>query len=115
MANAEKEATMERGKEAGPDAEVWVRNQVMLAIKMALAMKAVTSVRADEDAFEAGIHGVATGASVEILRTLGFTTHNLVNLRMGKERNTIAELEKILNSNDAVNVEVLPDGSVRAK
>ena len=100
---------------AGPDREVWVRNQVLVAMRMALALSHAKTVRADEDAFEGGLLGVAEGASIEILRTLGFSTHNLVNLHKGKRRASIAELEKILAPSDSIPVTVNADGSISAK
>lgn len=67
--------------EAGPDREVWVRNQVMTAIRMALALQSAKGVRADTSAFEHGLRGIAEGVTVEILGTLGFDLHKLVNIR----------------------------------
>lgn len=99
---------------AGPDREVWVRNQVLTAMEMALALRAQRQVRADEDAFQGGLHGVAEGASIEILRILGFSTHNLINLRRGAQHSNIAQLEKLLNSEDNVDVTVNRDGSISA-
>ncbi len=65
---------------AGPDREVWVRDQVVNAIRMALALQAQRGVRANTSAFEHGIRGIAEGATVEILGTLGFDLHQLVNI-----------------------------------
>lgn len=98
---------------AGPDREVWVRNQVLTAMEMALALKSQRQVRADDDAFQGGLRGVAEGASIEILRILGFSTHNLVNLR-GQQHANIAQLEKILHSEDKVDITVNRDGSISA-
>lgn len=98
---------------AGADREVWVRNQVLTAMEMALALRAQRQVRADEDAFQGGMRGVAEGAAIEILRTLGFSTHNLVNLR-GRQHANIANLEKLLKSEDHVDVTVNRDGSISA-
>jgi hypothetical protein len=67
--------------EAGPDMEVWVRDQVLTAIRMGIALTTVAFVRADETALQAGIQGVANGAAIEILGTCGFDTKKLVNLR----------------------------------
>ena len=114
MDTSQQQANNSVEAQAGADREVWVRNQVLVAMRMALALNHAKSVRADEDAFEGGLLGVAEGASIEILRILGFSTHNLVNLTKGKKRATIAELEKILNSGDDTRVEIRPDGSCRA-
>lgn len=67
--------------EVGPDREVWVRDQVMTAMRMALALAAAQNVRADRSALECGLRGVAEGASIEILGQLGFDLHKLMNLR----------------------------------
>lgn len=106
--------TQEQERVAGADREVWVRNQVLTAMEMALALRAKRTVRADEDAFQGGLHGVAEGASIEILRILGFSTHNLVNLSHGTQRANIAQLEKILNSEERIPVTVNRDGSISA-
>jgi hypothetical protein len=54
----------------GPDQEVWVRNQVLLAMRMAIALHLEADVRADEPAFQHGLYGVAEGAAIEIIHTL---------------------------------------------
>jgi hypothetical protein len=96
---------------AGADREVWVCNQVLTAMEMALALRSQRQVRADEDAFQGGLRGVAEGASIEILRILGFSTHNLENLR-GAQHANVANLEKILKCEDHVDVTVNRDGSI---
>jgi hypothetical protein len=78
---AEAGKTHEPRPEAGPDRECWVRDQVMTAIRMGIALAAAQNVRADRSALECGLRGVAEGASIEILGTLGFDLHKLVNLR----------------------------------
>jgi len=100
---------------AGADREVWVRNQVLTAMEMALALRKQRQVRADEDAFQGGLHGVAEGAAIEILRTLGFSTHNLVNLRRGSFHSNVASLDKILNSEEHVPITINRDGSISAE
>ncbi len=65
---------------AGADAEVWVRNQVNTAIRMALAVKKEVLVRADSTIYDAAIFGIADGAAVEILKILGFDIDRLENL-----------------------------------
>jgi hypothetical protein len=67
--------------EAGPDREVWVRDQIMTAMRMALSLKSEVRVRAEAGAFEHGMRGIAEGATIEILGQLGFDLHKLVNLR----------------------------------
>lgn len=69
---------------AGPDAEVWVRNQVLDAMKMAIALQGQYQVRAQEEALLGGCRGIAEGAAVEILSILGFSTENLTNLRKSR-------------------------------
>lgn len=98
---------------AGADREVWVRNQVLTAMEMALALKSQRQVRADEDAFQGGLRGVAEGASIEILRILGYSTHNLVNLRGAFYANA-AQLDKLLKSEDHVDITINRDGSISA-
>jgi hypothetical protein len=66
---------------AGPDLEVWVRDQVRTAMRMGLAIAAAQWVRADETALRAGMDGIADGAAIEILATCGYDTKQLVNLR----------------------------------
>lgn len=53
------------------DQEVWVMNQIRLAMRMALAMKKETNARADRDALEYGMDGVAEGVAHEIIYVLG--------------------------------------------
>lgn len=67
--------------EVGPDREVWVRNQVLTAIRMGLALHQNINVRADQTAYEEGVYGVALGATIEILDTLGFDVNKLVNIK----------------------------------
>ena len=62
------------------DAEVWIKNQVLTAIRMALALKQQRRVCADDDAYESGLEGVANGVAVEIVHILG-KTPGFVNLR----------------------------------
>jgi hypothetical protein len=66
--------------EAGPDREVWVRNQIFTAMRMALAVKFSVECGADETAFLGAIDGIANGVTVEILQTLGFS-RDFINLR----------------------------------
>jgi hypothetical protein len=54
----------------GPDQEVWVRNQILLAMRMALALHSEVVVRADHVTLEHGLHGIAEGAAIEIIHTL---------------------------------------------
>lgn len=67
--------------EAGPDNEVWVRDRVMTAMRMVLALATLVGVGADEPAFEHAFRGIAEGTSIEILGTLGFDIDKLYNLR----------------------------------
>ena len=66
---------------AGPDNEAHVRNRILTAMRMALSLRDSMEVRADKSAFEHGLRGIAEGTSVEVLGTLGFDLHQLVNLR----------------------------------
>lgn len=54
----------------GPDQEVWVRDRILTAMRMALALASQKNVRADDPLFQAGLRGVAEGAAVEIIHTL---------------------------------------------
>jgi hypothetical protein len=67
---------------AGADNEVWVRNQILTAMRMAVALKEEIRVTADTSSFEHGLRGIAEGAAIEILGTLGFDLHQLVNLHL---------------------------------
>lgn len=66
---------------AGPDNEVWVRDRVATAMRMALALERETMVGADSLTKDKAMRGVATGAAIEILRILNFDTQNLINLK----------------------------------
>ena len=64
----------------GPDQEVWIRNQVLLAMRMAIALQEAVQVRADQEAFEHGMAGVAEGTAIEIIHTLDMEP-SFLNLR----------------------------------
>lgn len=65
---------------AGPDIEVWVRDRVQTAIRMALALQNELGCRADKSTLDGGLFGIADGATTEILVICGFS-NNFVNLR----------------------------------
>lgn len=67
----------------GPDQEVWVRDRVLTAMRMALALVSEKKVRADDPLLQAGLRGVAEGAAVEIIHTLDLEP-GYVNLPHGK-------------------------------
>lgn len=62
------------------DTECHVRQQVMTAIRAATYLLWAYRVRADNDAILSGIDGIANGAAVEIIRTLG-KEPRFINLR----------------------------------
>ena len=66
------------------DQEVWVQNQIKLAMRMAIAMKKETRVDADRDALRYGMEGVAEGVAREIIHTLGMRPEytNIRNLNL---------------------------------
>jgi len=64
----------------GPDQECWVKDRIVTAINASLLLERAGEVRADEDIIASGIEGVANGATVEIIRTLGMEP-GFVNLR----------------------------------
>jgi hypothetical protein len=64
----------------GPDQEVWIRNQVLLAMRMAIALHIEADVRADEAALTHGLYGIAEGAAIEIIHTLNMEP-GYVNLK----------------------------------
>lgn len=53
------------------DQEVWVKQRILTAMRMAIALDANLQVGADTDLAESGIEGVANGCAVEVIRTLG--------------------------------------------
>jgi hypothetical protein len=65
---------------ASCDQEVWVRERILTAIRMALAINAQLGVRADENISVSAIDGIANGAAVEIIRILNLEPE-FTNLR----------------------------------
>ena len=84
--NAAPGGTCEAGCSASPrqivdcDREVWVKDRVAVAMRMALALERTHQQRADEHTFACALDGLANGAAVEIVRTLGMEP-GFVNLR----------------------------------
>ena len=74
------ESTDDQPHTANCDQEVWVKNQVLLAMKMAIEMYKATSLRCHEYPLNYGLLGVSEGAAVEIIETLCLTP-DFVNLR----------------------------------
>ena len=64
----------------GADREAWVKHRILTAITASLFMTMAQKVRADEDIVLCGLDGIANGAAVEIIRTLGLEPE-FVNLR----------------------------------
>lgn len=62
------------------DRECWVKDRIITAIRMAGGVKAARVVRADDDLLQCALDGIANGAAVEIIRTLGMEPE-FVNLR----------------------------------
>ena len=71
-------------KTVGPDQEVWVRERIETAIRMGISAYRQTRVRADAPALSSAIDGIANGAAVEVIRTLGLTP-GYVNLRRSSD------------------------------
>lgn len=67
-------------KTVGPDEEVWVRQRIETALKMAIAAFRETKVRADSPTMASALDGIANGAAVEVIRCLGLQP-GYVNLR----------------------------------
>lgn len=65
---------------ANCDQEVWVKERIKTAIKMAAAVKNCGVVGADEPLISSAIEGIINGAAVEIIRTLGMQPE-FTNLR----------------------------------
>jgi len=65
------EERIETRRKITPDQEVWVKERIKAAIRMALALNEKVKVHADRRAFEYGLDGIAEGAAVEISQTLG--------------------------------------------
>lgn len=66
---------------ASPDQEVWVRNAVYTAIKMALSLNSHNLVRASAILADCAIRGIVVGTTIEILDILGKRPRNgYVNL-----------------------------------
>ncbi len=53
------------------DRECWVKDRILTAMRMALAVKREQRVRADDDLTDCALEGIANGAAVEIIHTLG--------------------------------------------
>lgn len=79
---------------ANADQEAWVQDRILTAIKMALAASRAQQVRADEPAFEYGLKGIAEGAAIEVIRTLGMVPAG-INLRVDPPAGKIANLARI--------------------
>lgn len=62
------------------DREAWVLARILTAQRAALAVSRECQVPADESIQASGLLGIANGAAVEIIRTLGLTP-GFVNLR----------------------------------
>lgn len=55
----------------GPDQEVWIRERILTAMKMALAIRNERRVEADTPAMSCALEGIANGTAVEIVGILG--------------------------------------------
>ena len=60
--------------------ESWVKARIKTVVRAALLLSRAQEVRADQDIVICGIDGIANGAAVEIIRTLGMDP-SYVNLR----------------------------------
>ena len=65
------QARIEGRRIASCDQEVWVRERILTAIRMSLALYGERRVGADDPSFKQAVHGVAQGTAVEIIHTLG--------------------------------------------
>ena len=52
------------------DQEVWIKQQVLTAIRTARAVERACRVRADQPILDCAIDGIANGAAIEIIHTL---------------------------------------------
>ncbi len=55
----------------GPDQECWVRDRIMTALRMALAISREKRVCADKTILDSALDGIANGAAVEVIGHLG--------------------------------------------
>jgi len=65
---------------ANPDQEVWVKQRILTAIHMALAVRRERRVQADGAIYANAIDGIAEGAAIEVIQTLGLKP-GFVNLK----------------------------------
>ena len=67
------------------DREVWLRDRIMTACMMALAVNRERTVGADRPLFEYALDGIVQGAALEVITTLGLEPSftNLRNLPTG--------------------------------
>ncbi len=70
------------------DQEVWVRNTILTAMRAALLVNQCRTVRADEEILSGAFDGIANGAAVEVLNTLGLKP-SYTNLRRPRGLNFI--------------------------
>lgn len=63
-----------------PDQESWVVDRILTAMRMALRSRDAKWVDADENILWSAMEGIANGAAIEIIDTLGMRTE-FVNLR----------------------------------
>jgi hypothetical protein len=62
--------TRDKPRVINADQEVWVRDRILTAMRMALALQAQKGVRADDVLLQSGLRGIAEGAAVEVIHTL---------------------------------------------
>lgn len=68
------------GRLANADQEAWVQARILTAMRMAVAIHQKAGPRADEHMVDFGFRGVAEGAALEVIRTLGMQPE-FINIR----------------------------------
>ena len=79
---------------ANCDQEAWVQERIHTAMKMGIALWLAQRVGADKPSYEYGLRGIAEGAAIEVIRTLGMEPAG-VNLRTDAPSGNVANLGKI--------------------
>lgn len=77
--DSETDRTPSRAK-VGCDQEVWLRDRILTAMSMAVALRRFRRVEADTPALNSGMVGIAEGTVIEIIGMLGMDC-DFVNIR----------------------------------
>jgi hypothetical protein len=88
-----------RGETANPyrksgvvtaDEEVWICDQIRLAINVARAAESMHGVGADDRVVEQAVEGAINGAALEIINTLGLETEGAnLDYKLGRDNHLI--------------------------